>query len=286
MGYSSRYHVASLAAVFVALAVGILIGSEVGGDVLSSTRQDLEQSLTEDLDQSRAEVRSLKERLDQADEFGAAILPTLVSGRLQGARIGLVGFGALPGEVVDPVEEALGASGAELVATGTVRRPPDREALSIELGGTPYSRLGRNDLVLVRYGRAIGRQMVRGGAVLEGTADELFTERSGRFGQLDGVVLYRDGAASEAEESRLLDRSILRGLEQSGADLAAVDRSGAEGAGLAVFREANVSTVDSIDLYSGRVALVYLLDGAKGSFGVSGEADRLLPQPLISPGQD
>ncbi|MFM8889740.1 MAG: copper transporter, partial [Solirubrobacterales bacterium] len=32
MGYSSRYHIASLTAVFIALAIGILIGSEVGGD--------------------------------------------------------------------------------------------------------------------------------------------------------------------------------------------------------------------------------------------------------------
>ncbi len=170
MGYSSRYHVASLAAVFLALAVGILIGSEVGGDVLSSTRKDLERSLTEDLDQSRAEVRSLRTRLEQADEFGAAILPSLVSDRLEGKRIGLVGFGGLPSEIVDPVEETLSIAGADLVATGAVRQPPDREALAISLEGTGYARLDRSGPALSRYGRAVGLQMVRGGPLLDRTA--------------------------------------------------------------------------------------------------------------------
>lgn len=285
MGYSSRYHVASLAAVFLALAVGILIGSEVGGDLLNSTRQDLERSLTEDLDASRDEVRSLRDRLDQADEFGAAILPGVVGGRLERARIGLVGFGTLPGDVVGPVEESLRAAGATLAATGSVRNPPDRKALAASLKGTRFSQVDRRGKALSRYGRTIGRQLVTGGPVLAATTPELFTESSGRFGRLDGVVLYRDDEAEPGGGSGRLDRAILAGLGQTKAELAAVDLTGADGSALSDFREANISTVDSVDLYSGRVALIYVLDGATGSFGVSDQADRLLPQPLIPPGR-
>jgi hypothetical protein len=285
MGYSSRYHVASLAAVFLALAVGILIGSEVGGDLLNSTRQDLERSLTEDLDQSRAEVRSLRDRLDQADEFGAAILPGVVGGRLEGARIGLVGFGTLPGDVVGPVEESLRAAGATLAATGSVRNPPDRKALAASLKGTRFSRVDRRGKALSRYGRTVGRQLVTGGQVLSATTPELFTESSGRFGRLDGVVLYRDDETDPGGGSGRLDRAILAGIGQTKAELAAVDLTEADGSALSDFREANISTVDSVDLYSGRVALIYVLDGATGSFGVSDQADRLLPQPLIPPGR-
>jgi len=284
MGYSSRYHVASLAAVFLALAVGILIGSEIGGDLLSSTRQDLERSLTEDLDTSRAEVQDLRGQLDRADEFGAAILPSVVGGRLEGSRIGLIGFGSLPEDVVRPVEESLEAAGASLTATGAVRNPPDREAIAASLGDTGLRRLDRSDRALSRYGRKVGREMVKGGPVLAATASSLFTESSGRFDSLDGVVLYRDTTARGGGSGRL-DRAILAGLGRTNADLAAVDLTGADGSALAWFRQANVSTVDSIDLYSGRVALVYLLDGATGSFGVTNEADRLLPQPLITPGR-
>ena len=43
MGYSGRYHAASLAAVFVALAIGILIGVGLGHKVVSGTTKNLAQ---------------------------------------------------------------------------------------------------------------------------------------------------------------------------------------------------------------------------------------------------
>ena len=48
MGYSGRYHAASLAAVFVALAIGILIGVGLADDVVSGASQELEDSLRND----------------------------------------------------------------------------------------------------------------------------------------------------------------------------------------------------------------------------------------------
>ena len=53
MGYSARYHAASLVAVFLALAIGILIGAEFGGDALTSTRKNLEESLVDNLQDAR-----------------------------------------------------------------------------------------------------------------------------------------------------------------------------------------------------------------------------------------
>ena len=53
MGYSARYHAASLAAVFLALAIGILIGVGFGSDIVTGTADDLEQSLHPDLDDAR-----------------------------------------------------------------------------------------------------------------------------------------------------------------------------------------------------------------------------------------
>ena len=59
MGYSPRYHAASLAAVFLALAIGILIGYEFGGDVVSSTRKSLETSLLGNLSDARGRNEEL-----------------------------------------------------------------------------------------------------------------------------------------------------------------------------------------------------------------------------------
>ena len=69
MGYSARYHAASLIAVFIALAVGILVGAEFGGDALNNTRRDLEHSLVGNLQDARSQVDDLNADLNRSDEF-------------------------------------------------------------------------------------------------------------------------------------------------------------------------------------------------------------------------
>ena len=137
MGYSARYHAASLAAVFLALAIGILIGSQWGSDVLNKTRKDLESSLTSDLNDARANIDDLNRQLDQSNQFGGTVFPLLTEGRLGNRKVGLVGFGDLPSSVTDAVEKALEPTGAELVAVGAVRQPP-----STEDGASSHSVIG------------------------------------------------------------------------------------------------------------------------------------------------
>src|SRR5215208_5542189 len=60
MGYSGRYHAASLAAVFLALAIGILIGVGLGNNVVSDTTKGLEQSLKSDLAAARGRPDDLQ----------------------------------------------------------------------------------------------------------------------------------------------------------------------------------------------------------------------------------
>ena len=65
MGYSARYHAASLAAVFLALAIGILIGVGLGNKVYKGARNDLEQSLKSDLAGSRTRADDLQSQLNR-----------------------------------------------------------------------------------------------------------------------------------------------------------------------------------------------------------------------------
>jgi len=113
MGYSARYHAASLAAVFLALAIGILIGSQWGSDVLNNTREDLESSLTSDLNEARSDIDDLNQELDQSSSFGNAVYPLLTEGRLRNRQIGLIGLGSLPSSVTDSIETALDPTGAD-----------------------------------------------------------------------------------------------------------------------------------------------------------------------------
>ncbi len=291
MGYSARYHAASMAAIFLALAVGILIGSQIGGDILDNTRKDLESSLTSDLDQARGDIDELQAELDVANDFGDRVYPPLTQLQLRGDRLGLVGFGSLPASITDAVEQAIGPTSARLVAAGVVRQPPDLDELAGSLDGTPLARIDRNPALLDDYGRIVGRELITGGTLFERSQSELMSQSSGQFGNLDGLIVYRgdpgDLSAENADLSEQLDTAMLEGAESTRASVVGVELVGTDPSSVSYFSENGVSSVDNMDQPAGRVSLVYVLAGAEGSFGVKEGSGQLLPdllRPAPGPG--
>ena len=191
MGYSARYHAVSLVAVFIALAIGILIGAEFGGDTLSNTRKNLEESLVGNLQDARDRSEQLGGELSRSNEFAERVYPVLVRDQLDGRRIGLLAIGELPGGISDAVEEALGPTGARLVGVGVVREPVDVRGLAGDLSKTRFADIAENPDTQSAFGVGIGRQVVRGGTLVEKVRGHLFSRASGNFGALDGVIVVR-----------------------------------------------------------------------------------------------
>src|ERR1044072_4995157 len=128
MGYSGRYHAASLAAVFLALAVGILIGVGFGSDVVDGTAQDLEDSLRSELDEKDAQIDDLEGQLADERDLNSSLAPAVVENRLRGREIALVALGGLDDSLTDGIRGALEPAGANLQEIAVVRQPPDDDA--------------------------------------------------------------------------------------------------------------------------------------------------------------
>jgi hypothetical protein len=284
MGYSARYHAVSLIAVFLALAIGILIGAEFGGDALNNTRKNLEQSLTGNLQDAQERADELNGKLARSDEFARRVYPALVRDRLEGRRIGVVALGDLPGDTITAIEDALGPTGARLVGIGVVREPVDLSALSGELAKTRFAKIRRNEETLAEFGTGVGRQLVRGGTLLDRVRSRLFSRASGNFGALDGVIVVRQtpeemGAVQRAKASTL-ESALMAGITGTRTPAVGVETSTAEPSSVSFFAGNDLSSVDDVETAAGRVATVFALLGAEGSFGVKGSADRLLPDLL------
>jgi hypothetical protein len=287
MGYSARYHATSLIAVFLALAIGILIGAEFGGGTLTSTRRNLEHSLTGNLQDARDRADQLGGELGRSNEFAERVYPVLVRNRLEGRRIAILALGELPGGVSGAIEEALSPTGARLVGVGVVREPVDVRGLAGDLAKTRFADLRRNQDSLTAFGAGAGRQLVRGGTLLERVRSHLFSRASGNFGALDGVIVVRDqpeelGPVQRAASGRL-EAALMAGIAGTRTPAVGVESSSAEGSSVSFFQDSDLSSVDDVDLPAGRLAAVFALLGAEGSFGIKGSADRLLPELLVAP---
>src|SRR5919106_3499810 len=286
MGYSSRYHAASLAAVFLALAIGILIGVGFGDNVVSSTKEDLEASLTGDLEAARSRSDELVGKLNRSDEFAEQVYPVLVRSELQGRRIGVLALGGLPDDISSSIEDALQPTGGRLVEVAVVSEPPDLDNLASALSDTRLFDLETNADAVEALGKAVGRQFVLGGDLLDRVGSPLLSRASGHFAGVDGVIVVRQQLTELDPEQRTatgrLESGLLDGVVATGVDAVGVEGTETDPSSIPFFSSHDLSTVDDIDLKSGQVATVFALLGAEGNFGVKDSADRLLPD-LLTP---
>jgi hypothetical protein len=284
MGYSARYHAASLIAVFIALAVGILVGAEFGGDALNNTRRDLEHSLVGNLQDARSQVDDLNADLNRSDEFAERVYPALTRDRLEGKRIAILALGGLPSPVTEEVEEALAPTGGRLVGVGVVCEPVDVNGLAEDLAKTRFSGLRTEPDALGELGTGLGRQLAIGGKLPEVVRGHLFTRASGNFGGLDGVIVVRDQPEEmgtvQREKTNQMEAGLMDGVTATRRPAVGVETSTDSSSSISFFQSNGLASVDDVDLTAGKLATVFALLGADGSFGVKGSADQLLPDLL------
>lgn len=112
-----RYHVVSLTAVFLALAIGLVVGTAaLNGPVADSLSANV-NALRKDNQQLRETVGSLQEEVTREEDFAREAAPSLLAGKLTGRRILVV---TLPSgdKHVDGVIEMLRQTGVTI--TGRV----------------------------------------------------------------------------------------------------------------------------------------------------------------------
>jgi len=82
-----RYHVVSLTAVFLALAIGLVVGTAALNGPVADSLNDNVNGLRKDNQQLRETVASLKEEVNREEEFAVEAAQLLLPGRLANRRV-------------------------------------------------------------------------------------------------------------------------------------------------------------------------------------------------------
>ncbi|MFC7572173.1 copper transporter [Klenkia terrae] len=118
-----RYHLVSLIAVFLAVALGIVIGTTALNGGLLDNLQTQVSGLQEDKRSLEDTNQGLQAQLDSTGGFAEEVGPALVAGTLTGRSVLLlVGNEDVDTDAVDEVTSLLGDAGATV--TGTLRLNP------------------------------------------------------------------------------------------------------------------------------------------------------------------
>lgn len=285
--FTPRYHAISLVAVFLALGIGVVLGVAVGEEgIVSSASKDLESSLRGDLNEARSRNKELRRDLSERRAFEREAYPALVSDLLPEGRIGIVAMNRLPSGYVSEVRAAVAPAGASIESVSVVEAPLPLGQLRGELDGTKLRRLDRDNDVLERFGRRIGRQLALGGDLVGRLRQELFSTSRGNYEGLEGIVLVRDPDKLEGDEKKAQDRfesALIDAAKDTEVEVVGVEMTDTDPSNVSWFADRGVTSVDDLDLVEGKVALVYALLGESGRFGVKDSAERLLPPPPERP---
>jgi copper transport outer membrane protein MctB len=292
--FDLRYHVASLAAVFLMLVVGILIGVGISGRgfVDDAERTKLEgkiAGLQEEVDAANETADDFERRQQAAEDFVKSAYPALAAKRLDGKSIAILVLGPVD-LTVSAIERAVEEDGDGRVARMRALELPLRlEGIEAALSEKPELGGYVGDEQLGNLGRDLGRELAAGGEtpLWDALESEIVEVRDGRLADpVDGVIVMRTAEPQAAETSRFL-AGIYQGLGSAGVPVVGVEPARVEQSAIPVFQRSHLSTVDGVDTPVGALAMLLVLaePDAAGNYGVRDTADRILPpiEPLPAP---
>lgn len=285
--YNLRYHLASLVAVFLALAVGLLLGTLVAergtiGEQVSA----LAANLQAEYDRVSAANNELQARVERDDAFTQDAVGPLTANALVGSNV-MVVVGAGRTNGLQTTVEAVRFAGGT-VSTATLREAalaldtavPDAVVAYFAASGLPAPAPGpelidRVAQTLAAEWGAAGARPLTDALVAAGllSTDDFPAELVAT-----SLVVLGDGTGAADGFSLALARAFgARGAVALGADSTVL-----EGGPAAACASAGLGAIDHLGTPQGRVSLVYLLSGrAHGYYGYGAGAQAAYPQLVL-----
>lgn len=293
-----KYHIASLVAVFLALAAGILIGSSmVGSQSVENQIRNLKtrfDRIQADDRQVRNENRDLRQQVQTLESALRLAAPAAVRARLTGKRIAILASGAQPDAgLLRDIKQLLSMAGATVTSITVVKanllpeNPASRQAI--------VTRAGIDAVDPARGSRQLAGRVVR--AIVQGAEPDFLRWVSqyspgltldGEYSvAVDGVVWLASAAAEEEADQLASGTSVTARvaavLSEQGTRAVACEPATVANSLMPHLARYNLTTVDCVDTPVGKIALVYALAGKEGQFGVKPSSARLLPELDVEP---
>ena len=311
-----RYHLVSLIAVFLAVALGIIIGTTALNEPILADIEGQVADLEQDKRSLEDQTQQLQAQVNAAQAFDQAVAPSLVDGTLADASVLLVVTNEeMAPETVEAVAtlvaDADGTVAGQITLLPAYSDPSSEAALEgyVTGGGLPSGvQLPEAD----DAGQLVGALMAQvlmippGGpepdaaaisSVLAGlSALDVLSQDSDSVAPADYAIVLASGAftGDDAAErtGTLVDLVTALDAAGSGAVVAGDAPSAGENGLVGVIRDdpalsAAISTVDNVGTTAGQISAVLALgqesEGTSGKYGTGEDTQPVPPVPSTTP---
>jgi Copper transport outer membrane protein, MctB len=307
-----RYHLVSIIAVFLALAIGIVIGTAALNGPVTSALQKSNTSLSSELSSQRAQNAALLQQIAQAGTFAQDSAPLLLGHLLDGQRVAVVEAPGTSSAVDSGVIAALRQAGAAISGqvqlqdkffdtSATTAAAMDGISQGIKpasltlTGSTPQQRAAQVLAGAIVTRTAHDSADAASQAVLSGFAGPGFLTTSGQpaaRATLAVVITPADpisGPNAAMTNQALTDVAAAVSSASLATVMAGPQSSTQPGGSIAALRASDsanqVSTVDDADLAFGQIVIAQVLaeqmsTHSPGSYGTGPGAAAIAPSPM------
>jgi hypothetical protein len=308
-----RYHLVSIIAVFLALALGLVVGASA----LRGPLVDQLKNRSSQLEKDNQSLRTQNRATDQLNGYDSQVMdglsPQIVDGQLKGDSVVFVEAPGADDQVRAKTADLVSKAGARISGYVTLQDkyldPGQLSTLSeltdqlkpatldFPADASPYDRAAMElaAVLVTRQASSTGQEDPAAGQVLAGFKTAGFLNYSGQpTTRATLAIVIAPTAASKDKDSSAENKALvalpvfLSGFA-NGTVAAGNADSAADGGMIKAIRDegkaqGHVSTVDTADASAGRLTTVFALSYAKqgktGDYGVGSGVDGAMPTPV------
>jgi hypothetical protein len=287
-----RYHVYSLAAVFFALAIGVVIGTSFVGNPadraqvlrISDRYERTLSTMDNRLRDQQNNLRDVRADLARSEKMNHALMPVALKDKLLYYNIAIIQTGDY-GDLATTLRSAIQLAGGQVTSITKISTKfdfEDQTALSNTLssmGVMPNQSKNKRATVM----RIIAEALVTGRHTdkLPTLEAKKIINISGDYGRWNKCVVIIGGSASkDNERAEKIDIPLVDSLRTLNATVVACEPLGSVGSYVPVWKREDVATVDNADRAGGEIALICALAGEKTHFGQKRTAEKFVPDTL------
>lgn len=301
---SFRYHIVSIVAVFLALALGIVVGTTALNGPITKDLRNQVNDLKKQRDALTAQSKTLQGQVDDAGQFASTYGTQIVANTLPGKSVLIVTLPGATNGVVDGITKQVTAAGGKVGGQVTITKDyldqtRSNGIRSLATGPahpvgwtapetSDASQLGGSLLAYVLLGKGQPTDLTQ---VLGGFSElHMVTLDRSSITPSTAVIVVGRGTLPARDYGGTAELALISALARTGGKVvvAGDDAAAAQGGIVALTRNAadtrdTVSSVDDADTAFGQVSSVLALAGALkgqlGHYGTEQGADALFPSP-------
>ncbi|AOY77081.1 copper transporter [Clostridium formicaceticum] len=289
MVFDMKYYVVTIAAIFISLGIGIFIGFNMnGGEIYLEHQQQLIDSLENSFGEFRLEKEDLQNTIEELElekekqeDFIQKAYYEIIDDKLFNLNIAVIQTSEdyYYDDIKIALQEAGGNVPAQLVYTNKILYLTEEELdhinYSFGVTLTKEAVLGQtnNDiLTLLRDGK------------VSNLLNYLITNDFIRFSEyeafdytVDQIILAGGSQKENDEVLKAVDLDLIQKIQNQNMKVVGVERLDTAYSYIPSYKNSGISTIDNVDTFFGRMALILTAAGREGSFGEKEYSDQLVP---------